>query len=614
MSRVGRALRRLSWSLAQRLGASPLAELVYGRYSMEAVGGRSQVDPRRGEHVLTFLASEGLVRKGLLHWPRPASFEQLCRVHTTEYLDNLREPGSLTRILGVRIPESDEDRLLDVQRAMVGGTILAVRTALASTRVGGRMSVNLGGGLHHAHAGRGGGFCVFNDLAVAIAEAREEGFEGRVVVIDLDLHDGDGTRSLFADDESVHTFSIHNRPWDDAPAVADTSIALGSGVGDREYLAALSEHLPPVLQRVRPALVLYVAGCDPAADDTLGDWEISAAGMLARDRFVTERLRRIGEPPTVVTLGGGYGTGAWRYTARFLAWLLTAGKELEVPSTDEITLRRFRIRSTFLSPAVLTGEKGSKDDFGLSEEDLFGALAARPQDTRFLGYYSRHGVELALEQLGILQSIRDLGFPQPTITFELDNPAGQTVRIYGDTDEKELLTELRARRDRQTVPGSELLRVEWILLQNPRLSFGDEGCEHREPLPGQRHPGLGLLRDTMALLVLICDRLGLEGISFVPSHYHMAAQAEEYLAFLDPEDAERYRAFREAVGHLPLGDATRAVDQGRVIDTATGEPVTWEPVPMVMAIGDELKAKVRAVAAGPVPEKHFELRPAGGGD
>lgn len=610
MPTITRGLRRLSWGLARRLGMSPLAELVYGgRYAMEALG--SQVDPRRGEHVLTFLASEGLVEKGLLHWPRPASFEELCRVHTAEYLESLREPGSLTRILGVRIPEAEEDRFLDLQRAMTGGTILAARTALAATRIGGRMSVNLGGGLHHAHAGRGGGFCVFNDLAVAIAACREDGFDGRVVVVDLDLHDGDGTRSLFADDESVHTFSIHNRPWDDTPAVADTSIALGSEVGDREYLAALEEHLPPVLQRMRPGLVLYVAGSDPAADDTLGDWRVSAEGMLARDRFVIDRLRRVGEPPTVVTLGGGYGRNAWRYTARFLGWLLAAGKEVEVPTTDEITLRRFRIRSTFLSPAELTGDRGSTEDFGLSEEDLFGALAARPRDTRFLGYYSRHGVELALEQLGLLQRIRDQGFRQPTVTFELDNPAGQTVRIYGDTDEKELLCELRARRDRTTVPGSELLRVEWILLQNPRLSFDDPGCEHREPLPGQRHPGLGLLRDTMAMLVLICDRLGLEGISFVPSHYHMAAQAQEYLAFLDPEDAERYRAFHAAVGHLPLGDATRAIDRGRVIDTATGEPVTWQPVPMVMAISRGLQEKVRAASAGPVPEKRFELRPEG---
>ena len=585
---------------------SPVAELVYsGQYAMEAPG--SQVDPRRGENVLTFLASEGLVGRGLLHWPRPASFEQLCRVHTADYLESLREPGSLTRILGVRIPEAEEDRFLDLQRTMVGGTVLATSTALETRR----MSVNLGGGLHHAHADSGGGFCVFNDLAVAVAECREDGFDGRIVVIDLDLHDGDGTRAIFAEDESVHTFSIHNRSWDPpevrAPAVESTSIVLGDGVDDRRYLAALAEHLPPVLQRVRPGLVFYVAGCDPAADDALGNWQVSAAGMLARDRFVIERLRRIGEPPTVVTLGGGYGRGAWRYTARFLGWLLSAGQEVEVPSSDEITLRRFRIRSTFLSPADLTGDRGGHDDLGLSEEDLFGALAARPRDTRFLGYYSRHGVELALEQLGILQRLRDQGFRQPTVTFELDNPAGETVRVYGDVDEEELLAELRARRDRQTVPGFELLRVEWMLLQNPRITFGDPGCDHHAPLPGQRHPGLGLLRDTMALLVLICDRLGLEGISFVPSHYHMAAQAQEYLAFLAPEDAARYRAFRKAVGHLPLGDATRAVDQGRVIDTATGEPATWQPVPMVMAISERLQTAIREALARE-PSRSYDFR------
>lgn len=583
MSVVERALRRTAWRLAQSLGVSPLAELVFsGKYVMESPG--SQVDPRRAENVLTFLAGEGLVRRGLLHWPRPASFDQLCRVHTTAYLESLREPGSLTRILGVRIPTADEDRFLDLQRAMVGGSLLATRTALGSDRV----TVNLGGGLHHAHAGRGGGFCVFNDLAVAIATFRNRGFNGKVLVIDLDLHDGDGTRSIFAGDPTVHTFSIHNRPWDEVEAVEDTSVTLGDDVEDQAYLQALEEYLPPVLERFRPSLVYYVAGCDPAADDALGNWKISPAGMLARDRYVVDRLRRSGNPPTVIVLGGGYGRNAWRYTARFLGWMLAAGREIEVPSSDEITLRRYRVLSNLLSPDELTGDRESPDDFGLIEEDVFGALAGRPRENRFLGYYSRHGLELALERLGLLQRLRDRGFRHPTLEFELDNPAGQTVRVFGDAHRRELLAELRARRDRQTVPGMELLRIEWLLLQNPRRRFG----KHHRPLPGQQHPGLGMLRDAAAMTILVCDRLGLDGISFVPSHYHMAAQAEEYLRFLDPADEARYRAFRDAVGHLPLGDATRAVDQGRVVDERTGEPVEWEPVPMLMAVSDRLKEKL----------------------
>ncbi|HUF79431.1 MAG TPA: histone deacetylase [Thermoanaerobaculia bacterium] len=596
MSALGKHLRRLGWRLAQRLGASPLAELVYsGHYVLEsaAIGPESQIDPRRAENVLAFLASEGLVRRGLLRWPRPASFEQLCRVHTVDYLESLREPGSLTRILGLQIAVADEDRFLDLQRAMVGGTLLATRAALET----GRTAVNLGGGLHHAHADRGGGFCVFNDVAVAIATFREHGFAGRIAVVDLDLHDGDGTRAIFAGDESVHTFSIHNRPWDETEAIEDTSVALGDDVGDGAYLEALRERLPPVLERFRPALAFYLAGCDPAASDVLGNWRISGQGMLDRDRFVVEELRRLGDPPTVVALAGGYGREAWRYTARFLGWLLAAGRELEVPSTDEITLRRYRVLSQLLSPAELTGDDRGDDLFGLTEDEVLGALVGQPRESRFLGYYSRHGLELALERLGLLQRLRDRGFEHPTLELELDNPAGQTLRLFSEPDPSgprgrssraELLAELRARRDRRALPGFEMLRIEWLLLQNPRARFRAGA----RPLPGQAHPGLGLLRDVAAVIVLMCERLGLDGVLFVPAHYHMAARAEEFLRFLEPEDAARFDALREALAGRPLAEATRAVEDGRVVDAATGEPLRWHPVPMLMAVSGRLKERL----------------------
>ncbi|MFP3941496.1 MAG: histone deacetylase [Thermoanaerobaculia bacterium] len=610
MSVLRRGLRRAGWYIAQRLGMSPVAELVYsGKYVLEALGPEAgnQVDPRRAEKILTFLGGEGLVRRGLLHWPRPAGFDQLCRVHTVDYLESLREPGSLTRVLGVRIPVAYEDRFLDLQRAMVGGTLLATRTALQT----GRTAVNLGGGLHHAHADRGGGFCVFNDVAVAVATFRRHGFDEPILVVDLDLHDGDGSRSVFARDPTVHTFSIHNRLWDDVDqvgAVEDTAVTLGDAVEDEEYLAALRKHLPAVLARFRPGLVFYLAGADPAADDPLGNWRISGQGMLARDRFVVEQLRRAGDPPTVVTLAGGYGPDAWRHTARFLGWLLAAGREPEVPSTDEITLRRYRVLSGLLSPGELTGDRNG-DSLGLTEEDVFGTLGGRPRENRFLDYYSRHGLELALERLGIFERLRERGFRHPTLEFELDNPAGQTVRVFSEPDREELLAELRARRDRRTVPDAEMLRIEWLLLQNPRAEFRPG----TEPLPGQKHPGLGLLKDVAAMLVLICDRLGLDGVLFVPSHYHMAAQATEYLRFLHPEDAARFRAFRRAVGHLPLGEATRAVDQGRVVDAATGEPVRWEPVPMLLPVSERLQGRLAPRGepeASEAPGPTFELRSA----
>ncbi|MGD2114746.1 MAG: histone deacetylase [Acidobacteriota bacterium] len=583
LAALRRTGRRALRHAAEAFGASPVAELVYaGRYVLEVPG--FLADPHRPEHILTFLVSEGLVRKGTLRWPRPASLEQLCRVHEERYLESLREPGALTRILGIRIPVADEDRFVDLQRSMVGGTLLATRTALQT----GRISINLGGGLHHARAGRGQGFCVFNDVAVAIASFREHGFRGRVLVIDLDLHDGDGTRSLFADDASVHTFSVHNAPWGPIDAVESTSITLGDDVEDREYLDTLREHLPSLIDRFRPGLVFYLAGCDPAADDSLGNWRITADGMLERDRFVMEQIRRAGQPPTVIVLAGGYGRESWRYNARFFGWLLSGGQDHAVPGTEEITLMRYRMLSKVIAPSRLTGD-AEDEGFGLTEEDLFGAVGPSAREQRFLGFYSRHGMELALEQLGLLRRLRDRGFPHPTLEFELDNPAGQTVRLFGDTDREELLGELRARRDRRTVPGMEMLRVEWLLLQNPRARFGPG----RSPLPGQKHPGLGMLRDVVAMLILICDRLSLDGLLFVPSHYHMASQAGDVLQFLKPEDAARFDAMRDALRGLRLADATRAVHQGRLVDRATGEPMEWQPAPMILPVSDRLQERMK---------------------
>ena len=148
------------------------------------------------------------------------------------------------------------EKTLDLQRLMAGGTIQAVRLAM---RTGG-IAVHLGGGFHHALPDAGAGFCVFNDVAIAIRRLRARGFLAPILVVDLDLHDGNGTRRIFAEDPSVHTFSIHNDHWGETDALASTAIALGGGVEDATYLAALRDALPPVVESLRPGLVIYVAG------------------------------------------------------------------------------------------------------------------------------------------------------------------------------------------------------------------------------------------------------------------------------------------------------------------------------------------------------------------
>lgn len=562
---------------------------VYSRrYQLELPG--ATYDSRRGERILTFLDSTGLLGSRAVHRPEPATFRHLRRVHSDEYLDSLNDPAALTPAVGFQLEEEAADRILDTQRLMAGGTLLASRLALSQG-----IGINLGGGLHHAFASRGERFCVFNDIAVAIAELRASAFQGRILVIDLDLHDGDGTRSLFAQDATVHTFSIHNQTNGSTDAVEATVVELPGSVEDAAYLGAVKTRLPPVLETFRPDLVFYLAGSDPAADDQIGNWKISAAGMLERDRFVAacvrEGARRL---PLAIVLGGGYGLNAWRYSARFFSTLLNRGKALEPPTTEEITLLRYRQLAREIAPHELTGEP-SEGDWGLTADDILPGMAAVHRPRRLLGYYSLQGMELTLERAGLLDRIRAMGYSNPAVEFELDNPAGDTVRLYGDADKTELLIEGRVRIDRATVPDAALLRIEWLLMQNPRARFTPQ----RPRLPGQKHPGLGVLPDVMALLIVSCDRLGLDGLLFVPSHYHTANQGRKYLRFLNPADEAFMRALEKALAGLPLPEATHAVEQKRVVSRRTGRFVPWRSMPMVFPVTERLQEKI----SGPEFEK-----------
>lgn len=565
------------------------ADLIYSRrYAIELPG--AVADPLRGEHILAFLTSLGLVSPRRLHAPEAATYRQLREVHEEAYIDSLLQPGALLQIVGLDLPDPLPDRILEAQRLMVGGTILATRLALQNG-----LALHLGGGLHHAFPDRGERFCLWNDVAVALRELRREGFAAKVLIVDLDLHDGDGTRAIFADDPTVHVLSIHNRTTSSIASPYSTTVELGAGVEDAAYLAAVRAHLPPLLASFQPGLVVYLAGCDPAKDDAIGDWQITEAGMLARDRFVVEQVRggRKGRRlPLAIVLAGGYGQRAWTYSARAFSWLLS-GRAVEPPSAEEMTLARYRARAARIALHELTGDdapgpagKSRPDDWGLTPEDLAAVGGMRPR-TRFLGFYTPQGLELALERSGLLDRVRERGFPRLRLSLELDNPGGETVRL-GSAGLAEPLIELRARIDRGTVPGLALLRIEWLLLQNPRARFTPE----RPRLPGQRFPGLGLLHDVMALLVVACERLHLDGLVFVPAHYHTAAQGRRLLRFLAPGDEGLFRALAAALAPLSLTEAAQAVEEGRVVDAATGEPRRWRPMPMVLPVSERLQERV----------------------
>ncbi|NNG17421.1 MAG: histone deacetylase [Gemmatimonadales bacterium] len=581
------ALRRMGNSVLRQVRSSQ-AIFVYDKRYARSVSG-VPMDPLRAERVLAFLREERLIGRPDLTQPKPVTLRRLLEVHSSDYLDSLQTPATLTGILGVEVTAAQLEEVLDLQRLMVGGTVQATRMALRSGRIG----VNLGGGFHHATPERGMGFCVFNDIAVSITRLRSKGYDRPVMVIDLDMHDGNGTRAAFADDSSVYTFSLHHSAWDDAAAVADTSIALGPGVTGDLLLETLRRELPAILGMHRPELVIYVAGSDAAHDDRLGDWQLTDAGMLARDQFVIETLRAQRPAPSIaVVLGGGYGDRAWRYSARFFGWLVS-GRVVEPPGQTEAVLRRFRRFTRQFEGTELAAET-NRPGWDLTEEELLGSVGRTALEERVLGHYTKHGIELMLERFGILTQIRALGFPGPTLEIVPGRGAAPTVRLLADSGPAPALMELKVARSRRVVPGLEMLFVEWLLLQNPRATFSPDHPQ----LPGQDRPGLGMLREIYGWLIVLCETLHLDGIAFVPSHYYMAALGRRLLTFLDPAAQARFEAMYDALGRLSLAEASHALETGRIRDAKTGERLKWQPSVMVVPVSPKLRSLLESPEYG----------------
>jgi acetoin utilization deacetylase AcuC-like enzyme len=225
------------------------------------------------------------------------------------WLELVHTPDYVTHILAQTLPREAERRLglpvspalAERSRAACAGTLLAARLAMEHG-----LACNTAGGSHHAFADAGSGFCVFNDVAVAAAVLLAEGSVGRVLVVDLDVHQGDGTAELFQADPRVFTLSLHARS--NFPArkkTSDLDVPLPRDLDDRGYLDALDAALPPVLDRFAPDLVFYNAGVDPHRDDRLGHLALTDAGLAARDRRVIELVTRRGLP-FVGVIGGGY--------------------------------------------------------------------------------------------------------------------------------------------------------------------------------------------------------------------------------------------------------------------------------------------------------------------
>ena len=268
------------------------------------------------------LLAENIISRADLVEPAPLDLASLELVHTREYLQKLSSATlSAAEIRRLGLPWSEA--LWQRSQLAVSGTLLAGRTAL---REG--LAANLAGGTHHAFADHGEGFCVLNDVAVALTVLRAEGAVRRGVVIDLDVHQGNGTAAIFEHGDEVFTFSMHgDRNYPLAKMRSNLDVPLRDGVGDAEYLDELAAHLPLVLEQSAPDIAFYLAGVDVVAGDRYGRLALSESGLARRDRYVIETVRGLAIPLAIV-LAGGYAATRER-TAQLHTHVFRAAVEVE---------------------------------------------------------------------------------------------------------------------------------------------------------------------------------------------------------------------------------------------------------------------------------------------
>jgi len=289
-------------------------------YDVLETGVRHTHDVLRSRRVRDALVADGLAAASDFLAAPPLSDAQLALVHTPEYIAAIHDPATLAGFLLLDPSHPWDERLLQPFLHASGGSVAAARMALATRGI----AVNLGGGFHHAQADKAEGFCAIADVAIAIRQLRGDGLLQRALIVDLDYHHGNGNALIFSGDEDVFTYSLHSVPWCFLDKAHNEDVMLPPRADDDAYLGALTSTLPAVLDRFRPDLAFYLAGSDPYVHDTLGDARVSEAGLLGRDRFVTNLLRRH-DVPMAVAMAGGYGPSSWKIYRNYFGWLLGEG-------------------------------------------------------------------------------------------------------------------------------------------------------------------------------------------------------------------------------------------------------------------------------------------------
>ena len=525
------------------------------------------LEPRRADLAAWALLDLHAITPAQVHRPHRVRYVDLTRVHTPDFLESMTRPGPLARVFAAAEWDVPVDEVLRSVRLAVGGTLEATRAALA--RKG--PALNLLGGFHHAAPDRGGGLCPVNDMAVALAVVRDEGYQGQVVVIDLDAHPPDGTAACLAQDAAAWIGSISGSDWGPLPGQVDE--VLLPGARDADYLVALDG----LLKRMpKPDLAFVVAGGDVLEGDRLGTLALTLAGVRQRDLAVARALKGV---PSVWVPGGGYTADAWRVLAG-TGLALAMNSERPIPARIDPLSNRFADVSRRLDPTRLRGGPPPQD-LWITEADLADVLGLPVrQEVRLLGYYTAEGVEYGLYRHGLLDQVRRLGYTD--LRVELARVGvGDRMRLLGMSEGHEHIL-VEGVYERQTVPdprgqgpAGTVLFVHWLNLRHPKGEFS----ERRPRLPGQDAPGLGMAREAGEVLALMAERLELDGVGLRPSWFHVAYACRYRFRFVDPVRQGRFEALVRDLAPLSLLEATHALAEGKV--TLDGQVYAWEPDMMV---------------------------------
>lgn len=276
-------------------------------------GDHHSFDIFKYKRIRDLLVSQKVLKPKNIFYPEPCTFDDMRLVHTEKYIQLIKDPLYVNQALKIEINSLWENSVLEYYMAVSGGTIEASFRALEFKKP----VFNLGGGFHHAQPEKAEGFCLLNDIAMAIMRLKKETSLKKFLIVDLDYHQGNGNGLIFKDDQNVFTFSVHADHWEDIESPRSLDVLVSSDVSNTKYISLVKENFEKVLKKFTPEIIFYVAGSDPYEKDELADMKISRETMLERNMFVLEQAvnRSL---PLVILPGGGYGKDSWEIYNDFI--------------------------------------------------------------------------------------------------------------------------------------------------------------------------------------------------------------------------------------------------------------------------------------------------------